>query len=331
MLPSIRYTDSTPAIFADQLIHPAAYGVPGYESELRHVMRQHHASVDHALTYLEGQKAKRELWWLDSAYTDHADAHQRAFDKARELIREGWPEGSQQVSEIAAQVSAAMPEGRRVFRRFHREAGAYPAIPRFLAGDPRCMVDAERARGGSKIITLLVDCNAGASTNGNTMKGRAAACLAVADTLERAGWQLEIIAFEMSPGGTSATGKREGVEVAVSAKRAGDAVDPLRLAFCLGHELMLRGLLLCLDGATLAQRDLWKRGGTDVGVVGGLPASLPPEMVPAGTYYVRNATQYSYDPSLMTPEEAAHPHSGAIAMARAIIADLKAQGCPAIQ
>lgn len=327
--------DHTKPIFAGILPHGRAWGNHAGTGRIQKMHRQHHADIDAAMEYVTQQRAKGEVWWhTDAAAGAYLENAQRYLESVR-TIRAGWPEGSQDVLEIASEIAATLPDARKVYRKNYREAGAFPVVARALAGDPRCMVNAQRAKGGSRVITLLVDCNAGHSTTAQAMKGRAAACLAVADTVEKAGWRCEIIAFEVSPCGSNGPGALTAVEIAVRVKDAAAPVDPLRIAYPLGHPDFLRSFLFTLDGANRAQLADFRAGGTQIGVIGTLPASLPTwALETPNTYYIRNATQYAHGDNLNNPALAAaiaaSPNRAAFLMAHKILDDLKAQGCPAL-
>jgi len=155
---------------------------------------------------------------------------------ALKMARTGWPEGIAKADRLRNKILANKPITPKAVK--YSIAGAYPNVPRAIAGDPLNMLNLELS--GSKkrpVITLLSDMSAPWHVGVDTMSNRAAVIAALVDHIEAAGYSCDVIAFGLTHGGSTSS------KVAVLAKTCSQPVDLARLAYCLGHPSLFRRLM----------------------------------------------------------------------------------------
>jgi hypothetical protein len=156
------------------------------------------------------------------------------FEEAITLAYTGWPEGRKKLAHAVVQAKPA----REVYRSIHRDiAGEYPIVPLAAAGDPMAMVTPKPSlRAASPVISIVACCWYNSGVTPKQVLNRGAALLSIVDSLENAGYSVEL-----SLAGRSDAGGQQ-FHVSVDYKRAGEALDIDRAAFALLHAATLRRL-----------------------------------------------------------------------------------------
>lgn len=168
-----------------------------------------------------------------------------SYPEAIHMARYGWPDGREQMTRNI-ELAGLLQQTSRAPLRALDVGGAYPLIPAAVAGDPMCMFsiseDETRTR---QIIRFLVSISYSSKIKPHQIMNRGAAILSWVDRLEDAGARVEIIAVDSlnctrpSKGYTKAA-DHSNKTLAITVKRAEDALDVDRLAFALIHPAMLR-------------------------------------------------------------------------------------------
>lgn len=154
------------------------------------------------------------------------------------LVREGWSEGASRVARLRDRINASAPIERRL-RKFN-VAGGLVDVPRYLAGDPRCMRDLDSIKSRRRPVITLVNNIAGlCSVPDQAFANKAAVVAATVDAIEGAGYSCEVIGVAPSSG---CDDSKWLCAVAFLVKEAGYALDVSKLAFGIGHTIMWRGL-----------------------------------------------------------------------------------------
>lgn len=199
--------------------------------------RAHFTNPESLCAYVESIKNRHagQAWDNASRFRGTRD-----IGHAIELCRQGWPEGAAQAARLRDKINAANPVRRKL--NAWDIGGAYPSVPRALAGNPvhmRSMRNVQRNR----TITLIHHMGAPAGIEPSAMCNKAAVMAAIVDAVESADFQVELIGVSLVNAG------RFYHETAFTVKDAGAPMDIGRMAFALGHVSMLRRLIFaCRSG-----------------------------------------------------------------------------------
>lgn len=185
------------------------------------------------------------------AYAHHTavDDEPRKFNgkvthlQACNLAEYGWPEGRKFMSEVDFDID----QNARDFiveneERIYDVSGAYPDVPRAIAGDPCCMVEITRSDASTKIVPVLIDITTPWTTKAESIMRRGGAVVSWLDHLENKGWSTELtIRFSGSSYGKPIFCQQ------VVVKQAGEPFDTDRLLFIMAHPGGLRRLMFHLQ------------------------------------------------------------------------------------
>lgn len=156
------------------------------------------------------------------------------------LARFGWPAGRARMADALVNVRAARADALTHKRDV---AGAYPDVPRAVAGDPMSMISATRTRAGTQpVIRVDVDFCMSNTVPAEVIMRRGAILLNLVDQLENNGYSVEL-RITATMGRKDIDGNRAGYQLAVTFKRAGEPLDVDRAAFALAHASTLRRLM----------------------------------------------------------------------------------------
>lgn len=199
----------------------------------------------------------------------------RDMDHARQLAREGWPEGRDKALALAEPLLAHKAIGRAP-GAYLDVAGAYPVCALAAAGDPMNMLNPEPVEDQNKpIISLAINNTYSAAISAAHVMNTGAALLAVVDALESAGARIELWMCRC--------GRQNDAMVSnlLKLKGAGETLDRDRLAFLIAHPSSQRRLGFAMDEACdLAAHVNWGPGGY------GWPGQIPDDLLPEGTVYL---------------------------------------------
>jgi hypothetical protein len=157
---------------------------------------------------------------------------------ARDLAGSGtWTKPLKRVDSLVSGVKSRMGEAvaKREPKRVNSMVGARVNMSRYLAGRPDCMVRVKPqvTKGRSPVVRMVFNFCASSGTDTDDMITRGAAITALVEIVQRAGWQVEVIAV-------SGHGP---VEYGVRVKEAGRYMAPADLLFSIAHPSMLRRLV----------------------------------------------------------------------------------------
>lgn len=243
---------------------------------------------------------KPESAWDDLPWDDDNGFRGGTMANAIKLARYGWQDGAEQAQALHAGVQATVPSRKRLAR--YDVAGAFPSIPRALAGNPLYMRRLTRKETSQRPIVSLV-CNICVSAlfPVDEMLKHAAAVASIVDFLETAGFRCEVLVVSRFDG-------RVNAEVAVQLKAPEQPLNLATVAYGIGHPSFLRRLMFAV---VKADSDCSPLGG-GLGMTGYVPPA--PEL---GTFTIAAANS-------------AGNRTSAPARFRHILRELADQGCPGI-
>lgn len=179
----------------------------------------------------------------------------KTFADAVKMAREGWPDGRENLMDAMASAQAR-PNMTPAFTM--EVAGAYPIAAIAAAGDPCSMVDLSPVEDRVRPIVRLVICrNGSAAYKAAEFMHYGAAVLSYVEGLENAGFRCEV---ELAFSGAYQTGLKHYIGVII--KRAEDALELDRMAFCLTHVAMFRRLGFAVKESDPA---IWEHLGSGYG------------------------------------------------------------------
>ena len=187
----------------------------------------HNYSGDAATQSERGSSYK---WYMTDTYEDSVT-----------LATDGWSEVRPKVDAIAA------PLRERLSARFdtapdrsYDVCGSLVDVAQFMSGEPECMVSfmPQPERAGGKVVRLLVNIVAPASTSADTLMRRGITVLALAEAIEMVGGSCEVvIGFGVQGSGSK---RRNTLDVITTVKSATETPDTDRILYALGHPSMMR-------------------------------------------------------------------------------------------
>lgn len=186
--------------------------------------------------YIEGLSRKDA--WHDSGWEKSGDfSGSKCMEDTIAQARYGWPEGAAAATKIRDRVLAENPVRKEPIK--YGMAGAFPNVPRAIAGDPMNMrvMDATTSK-KKPVITLVSNMSCPWYVSAQTISNRAASVAAVVDQIEAAGYCCEVVAVA-----TSQSSKNSSVSTNVLVKASHQPVDIGRLAFGLGNSGMFRRMV----------------------------------------------------------------------------------------
>lgn len=225
------------------------------------------------------------------------------------MVREGWPEGAAKIARMRDKIIVENPQ-RHEYARWY-VAGAYPSVPRAVAGNPQHMRRKSFADTHKRpVITIAHHCGGTISVKPDTFSNKAAVVAAIIDVIEDSGYSVELIACSASANHATPISVAFVHETAVVVKRAGDSVDIGRMAFAIGHSGFFRRLVFACRGIDPFNKPL----GSSLGVTCDYPE------IPTGLYVL---------PSLNTCEDKFSTEQAAVTTGLNFYLDtLARQGCP---
>lgn len=166
------------------------------------------------------------------------------YSEAVALAKTGWPDAPK-LSELAEQI--APTETRTAHEMQHAVTGACVDVSRYLEGHPECMLEFcdEPA---PRSLSIAIDASKACDVTAREMELAGAVALAVIDTLNRSGFNVDlslvtaIEGYKIIKKRPRATGERAITKFPIS--RAGEPVDVDQLAFWLCHPAAFRQLIL---------------------------------------------------------------------------------------
>jgi hypothetical protein len=201
-----------------------------------------------------GERAASGFGWNRDYANNGAFYGTYSLADATKLCIEGWPEGAARVAALRDKINAANPTGPRIVR--FDVAGAYPIVPRYVAGNPMSMkrIDTAKLR-RRPVLSLVADITANCNVDARAMTNRAAVTAAIVDAIEAAGYSCHVMACGFTgniPGG----GGDLVAGAAWTVKEAGAHVDVGRMAFGIGHAAIFRRFVFCSLGFDKFTSDL---------------------------------------------------------------------------
>jgi hypothetical protein len=223
--------------------------------------------------------------------------------EAHGMAENGWPAGARTAEGMRDLLRPILPQTPKLTH--YDVAGAVPNVARANAGNPVNMHRVHRADSTrTPVITLVAQSSNPANIDQRQMLATATASAAIVDTLEDAGFRVELIAHRRA---VSASGF--AMEIATRVKAAGDPVNLATLAFGLGHPGTLRVLTFAV-------------------------ACRHREAKPIGPNHGFSVKDFTADAArgifVIPPAFVLNAGTDPIKAFHAIVASLRTQGCPGI-
>jgi hypothetical protein len=161
------------------------------------------------------------------------------------LVQTGWQEGAERVARLRDKIAVSLPLKRKL-AEFH-VAGALVDVPRYLSGNPQCMVrPASRVNRARPVLTLINHIGGLAEVPGQCFVNRCAVVAAIVDAIESNGYSCHVLGVSQ----TEQTGYLCGVMITI--KEPGDVPDLAKMAFALGHVGFFRRAVFAVRGSDKA-------------------------------------------------------------------------------
>lgn len=158
------------------------------------------------------------------------------YQAAWKLAYEGWTQGAVDLDTAvhAIEPDAVLPELRWDF------GGERVDIPRYLGGDPACMISKGRQTRQRPVVHLVVNGSVSCSVSAKAIAAYGAALTAIIDTIENAGRRVELdLVYALHDLGAGWGGKMRGL-VGWKVKAAEDHCDMASIAFAIAHPAAFR-------------------------------------------------------------------------------------------
>lgn len=178
--------------------------------------------------------------WAKNSSHNNAASHSWdlgcGYDGALKLADSGWHHGVETLHQMTAKKAANLS----VAKWTHDVVGDLPDIPRYIAGDPLCMIRHGHPKGKRPIITIAINVRTAALVTAQQMVNFGAAMCQLVERLEMSGRRVELIGYVR----TNKHGRTK-THWAISwhIKRPEDKLDLAAVAFGLAHPAMWRRLI----------------------------------------------------------------------------------------
>lgn len=187
-------------------------------------------------------KAHGDNCWSDSPWREaHGDdkwAGSKCMPDAIKLAHNGWPEGAEKAYKLKEKIRALTPKKFRLTE--YCVAGEIVDIPRYIAGNPMCMMRTTMAENRRRpVITLVSDIAGSCMVGGHVFTNRAAVVAAIVDVVEDAGFSCHVIGYFST---TDVHKRKIEARCAFTIKAPDQPSDINKLAFGLGHPAVFRRL-----------------------------------------------------------------------------------------
>jgi len=170
-----------------------------------------------------------------------------AWDEARQLALDGWPEG-RRLLEPALTIPRSSERLPAQVVGFD-VAGPYPSIPVYLSGDPECMeLVTPILRNNRRVYRLTIVSQIDFNTDPKNLLNWGAAVLSIANQIDNDGDYLEISWIAASDPCTATSGRQLGPSLVfeVRLKAIDERIDINRLAFWSMHPASSRRVLAAM-------------------------------------------------------------------------------------
>lgn len=163
---------------------------------------------------------------------------------ALDLARDGWPEG---LAMIHAGLAVNLAPVHGTPRVRYDVAGAFPNVPRYVAGDMFHMRDKGEEFNHKPVVTILVPAAVSAIVTVKQRLNQGMALVRMIDTLENSGRRCEVLLYDRAGNSRDPRTCNHWYETRVIVKEASQPLDLDRLAFASMHMAQSRrmGFALC--------------------------------------------------------------------------------------
>jgi hypothetical protein len=168
-------------------------------------------------------KSTPPVWSQTASHGNPADESWdlgAGYDGTERAMLHGWPEGLEAIAADVASVPSSVS-----YEREYGFAGELPDVPRYLSGDPRCMIHRGKQHKPTSVMSLAVSISCSGGTSARAMQLYGAAMAAIIDRLESRHVRVELTACWISG----------QVGCSWIVKRAEDPLDLNAIAFSLAH------------------------------------------------------------------------------------------------
>lgn len=167
--------------------------------------------------------------------------------EAIHLLKNGWPEGREMITELTNKVSKIV--GAKIVRdvAYHDVSGAYVDVGRFIDGEPECMVEYRTGRDfGTRTITIVCSISQSCHVDKKEIMKNGTITAAIVDGFEQAGLRCKVVIGNFIAGHKAFEYEPESPKfmMLITVKEWDQPLDMDRLAFTLAHPAMLRRLVL---------------------------------------------------------------------------------------
>jgi hypothetical protein len=206
-------------------------------------------------------------------------------EEVERWARDGWNDVLEDTLAIvdSAVRTVEATETKLDFETVYDVSGAVVDIDRYLIGEPECMIDypIRSVPKPGRVITLCVNVLVSASVSNDELIARGREIVALALTLTRLGFGVEMWA-------DASTGKYGGVSLRTLVKGANDILDPAKVLYAFAHPSMSRALYF----TALSGMPPKHFGRLNFGLG---PIMPTPKDLPEGTVYVEGFSTFGSD------------------------------------
>lgn len=213
------------------------------QNKFNKVYHSYYSSPETLVKRIQGMKEK------DAWHASGWEAGNKQFygtdkmEQAIDLALNGWNEGVHKTEEMYRKIMVANPLQKKPIR--YGVAGAYPNVPRAIAGNPLNMRLPDMARSRRRpVLTLISSMAVPWTITPQRFMNRAAIIASIVDIVESAGYSLDVISTAFSKGEDNKFHFRSTIQV----KNSNQPVDLTRLAFGVGHVSMFRRFIFAEKG-----------------------------------------------------------------------------------
>lgn len=201
--------------------------------------KQEFGSISQFYDYICNTPVNGAFRWKPLKSSDTSDlkyefTKTRSFKEASDLLRDGWDEMAQDLTNRLNVSVKTIPTMQR--KSVLSVAGYQPVVALYLAGVPQNMIDTKMVPVKSKIINITKSINYSGGTSTSMIIKESVKAMQVVKRLEAQGYRVNLSITL----GTAADHRNVLCKVCI--KRAGEKLNVSKLAFPMLHPSMLRRL-----------------------------------------------------------------------------------------
>lgn len=189
----------------------------------------------------------------ESILGDKSFTMTNSFNEARQLLKQGWTEGSTKLNKTLKLANATI-QTKEVKRAIYDVVGFQASVPRYLQGIPTSMVNTKTVKKNAKIINLYKSICYSQNVSAQQIIDDSVKFLQIVQAIEKKGIRVNVYAI------FHAEKQREQIFVTMKIKAANERLNISKMSFPLMHPSFLRRFIFRVMECETRIKANWSNG-----------------------------------------------------------------------